>query len=75
MLAIPNDVNLFRVEANSSGFVTGGVLLQQQEGKWRVIAYRSSSLTSAEWNYDIYDKEMLAIVQALRDWRQYLLGA
>ena len=29
----------------------------------------------AERNYEIHDREMLAIVEALEDWRQYLLGA
>ena len=29
----------------------------------------------AEWNYEIYDKEQLAIVEALTKWRQYLLDA
>ena len=46
-----------------------------QAGKWRVVAYRSSTFSDAERNYEIYDKEMLAIVQALKEWRHYLLGA
>ena len=29
-------------------------------------------LTEAERNYEIYDKELLAIVEALKEWRQYL---
>ena len=29
----------------------------------------------AEWNYEIYNKELLAIVEALAKWRQYLLDA
>jgi len=27
----------------------------------------------AEWNYKIYNKELLAIVEAITKWRQYLL--
>ncbi|KAL5497679.1 hypothetical protein ACEPAH_2610 [Sanghuangporus vaninii] len=75
VLTIPNNDDPFRVEADASDFATGGVLLQKQEGKWKVIAYRSSTLLDAERNYEIYDKEMLAIVQALKEWRQYLQGA
>jgi len=29
----------------------------------------------AEWNYEIYDKELLTIVEAITKWRQYLLDA
>ena len=75
VLTIPNDDDPFRIETDASNFATGGVLLQQQKGIWKVIAYRSASLTPAERNYEIYDKELLAVVQALEEWRQYLLGA
>ena len=27
----------------------------------------------AEWNYEIYNKELLAIVEAFTKWKQYLL--
>ena len=32
-------------------------------------------MSSAERNYKIYDKELLAIVEALDKWQQYLLDA
>ena len=47
-----------RVEADTSYFVTGGVLSM----KWRPVAYISKSLNEAERNYEIHDKEMLAII-------------
>ncbi|KAL5519625.1 hypothetical protein ACEPAH_1308 [Sanghuangporus vaninii] len=75
ILVIPNNEDPFRVKADVSDFATGGVLLQKQEGRWKVVAYRSSTFLDAERNYEIYDKEMLAIVQALKEWRQYLQGA
>jgi hypothetical protein len=34
----------------------------------------SKSFNEAERNYEIYDKEMLAIMKAL-EWRQFLIGA
>ncbi|KAL5529848.1 hypothetical protein ACEPAF_6105 [Sanghuangporus sanghuang] len=68
MLAIPNNKDPFYAEVDASDFATGGVLLQKQEGKWKVIAYRSSTFLEAKQNYEIYDKEMLAIVQALKEW-------
>ena len=64
-----------RLEVDASGYTTGGVLLQQLEDDlWHPIAFRSKSMVHAERNYEIYDKEMLAIVQALEDWRHYLEG-
>ena len=27
-----------------------------------------------EWNYSIYDKELLAIIRALEEWCHYLIG-
>jgi len=49
------------------------VLSQEQEGKWRPIAFLSRTMQPAERNYEIYDKELLAIVEVLSKWKQYLL--
>jgi len=65
----------FRVETNTSGHAIGGVLSQEQDGKWKPIAFLSSIMQLAERNYEIYNKELLAIVKALSKWRQYLLDA
>ena len=65
----------FRIEADSSDFANGAILSQQVDGVWRPVAFRSQSLTEAERNYEIYDKELLAIMEALREWRQYLQGS
>jgi len=32
-------------------------------------------LSSVEWNYEIHDKEMLAIIRVLEEWRHFLEGA
>jgi len=55
----------FRVETDASGHTIGGVLFQEQEGKWKLIAFLSRMMQPAERNYEIYDKELLAIVEAL----------
>ena len=39
------------------------------------MATARKTLNKTERNYQIYDKEMLAIIQVLDEWRQYLLGA
>ena len=74
VLVIPNDTGKFCIEADTSDFVVGAVLSQFQDGKWKPVAFLSHSLNEAERNYKIYDKEMLAIITALCEWRQYLLG-
>ena len=39
------------------------------------MAFYSKSLSLVEWNYEIHDKEMLAIICALEEWRHFLKGA
>ena len=64
-----------RIEVDASGNATGGVLSQEAEdGKWHPVAFHSESMSDAERNYEIYDKEMLAIIRALQAWRHYLEG-
>ena len=73
VLSLPKREGKFRVEMDTSGHAIGGVLSQEQDGKWRPIAFLSRTMQAAERNYKIYDKELLAIVEALAKWRQYLL--
>jgi RNase H-like domain found in reverse transcriptase len=56
------------VEADSSGWATGGVLSQYgDDGMLRPCAYFSRKNTPAECNYEIHDKELLAIISCLRE--------
>ncbi len=62
-----------RVEVDASDFATGGVLsMKCEDKKWRPVAYISKSLNKAERNYEIHDKEMLAIIWCLETWRNFL---
>jgi len=54
---------------DTSRHTIGGVLSQEQEGKWKPIAFLSKTMQPAERNYEIYNKELLAIVEALTKWR------
>src|SRR5207248_4087018 len=60
------------VEADSSDFAIGGILSQKHGKTWYPVAFISRKLTPAELNYEIYDKEMLAIVECFKKWRHYL---
>ncbi|KAK3544074.1 hypothetical protein QTP86_001043 [Hemibagrus guttatus] len=63
------------VDASSSGL--GAVLSQRHgiPGKFHPCAFYSRKLTSAEVNYDVGNRELLAIKAALEEWRHWLEGA
>jgi len=77
VLALAQDLEPFRIEADSSDFASGAILSQRlpREEKWQPVAFYSKSLSLVEWNYEIHDKEMLAIIYALEEWRHFLEGA
>jgi len=67
VLVTPDLDKEMRVEADASDFAIGGVLSMKCEDKrWRPVAYISKLLNEAERNYEIHDKEMLAIIQCLK---------
>jgi len=57
-------------------FATGAVLSQifSEDEKWHPVAFLSKSLSPVERNYEIQDKEMLAIIWALQEWRHFIKG-
>jgi hypothetical protein len=64
------------IETDASDFAIGAVLHQpDMTGKLRPVAYHSRKMIQAELNYDVYDKELLAIVEALKTWRVYTTGS
>jgi len=69
ILALLQDLEPFRIEADSSDFISGAVLSQQlpREEKWHPVAFYSKFLSLVEWNYKIHDKEMLAIIRTLEE--------
>ena len=66
----------FILETDASDFALGAVLSQSgEDGLLHPIAYHSRKFTAAEINYEIYDKELLAIVDSFEVWRHFLEGA
>lgn len=64
-----------RIETDSSGWCIGGTLQQLSEkGLWVPCAFFSKKNNPAECNYEIYDKEMLAIIRCLEEWDAELRG-
>ena len=73
--AQPCPIGKFRLEVDASGYALGGVLSQLQDNKWCSVAFISRTMMDAELYYDIYNKELLAIMYVLKEWRPYLLVA
>jgi RNase H-like domain found in reverse transcriptase len=64
------------LETDASDRAIGACLTQRgDDGKVRPVAYYSRKMTEPELNYDIHDKELLAVIEAFREWRVYLEGA
>jgi len=65
ILTLPKREEKFWVETDTSEHAIGEVLSQEQEEKWKPIAFLSRIMQPIKQNYKIYDKELLTIVEAL----------
>ena len=75
MLAAQDLDKEFRVEADALNYATGEVLsIKCSDELWRLATFIFKSLSNTERNYEIYDKEMLAVVRCLEAWRHFLEG-
>ena len=64
-----------RMEVDVSDYAMERVLLiEGGDGKWKPVAFLLKSLNETERNYEIHDKEMLAIIRGLESWRHLLEG-
>ena len=64
------------VETNASDYVSAGILSQyDDDGVLHPVAFYSKKHSPAECNYEIYDKELMAIVRAFEEWRPHLEGS
>ena len=75
VLALPDHGQPFHLITDASDFATGAILEQPDAlNRWHPITYHSKLLLPAECNYEIHDKELLAIIHALDIFRHYLEG-
>ena len=83
VLVQPNFNKWFFLQADASAYGVGAVLSQEgehltdtlakrQKPILHPIAYFSCTFTPTECNYDIYKRELLAVMKFLAHWRPYL---
>ena len=70
VLVLPNFEKPFIVVTDASDKGIGAVPLQEDH----LVVFESRKLSSAENSYNTSEKEMLAVVHALRTWQCYLEG-
>ena len=76
VLMMPDQMKPFQIEMDASKYATGAVLTQLDLNRDRhPISFISKTLSPAEQNYEIYDRELLAIIHALEEWQHYIQGS
>ena len=61
------------MKADASDYAMEEVLsVKYKNGKWRPIAFISKLMNLTKRNYEIHNKEMLALIRCLEAWRYYL---
>jgi hypothetical protein len=62
------------LKADYSEYSIGACFSQiNKSGKLKPVAYFSKKLSPAESNYEIHDKELLAIIRAMEEWKRELI--
>src|ERR1700744_153598 len=76
VLCQPNMDKPFELEVDASAFATGAILTQRDErNKPQAVGYFSKAFSEAERNYDIHDRELVAVLRGLEHWRHLLMGS
>ena len=66
----------FFLQVDASAYATGAILSQQDNrGKHQAVGFLSKTFNEAERNYDIHDRELLAVFRGLSHWRHLLLSS
>ena len=69
VIKMPDTSKPFFVMMDTSLTAVGGVLMQKNmNGDLHPCAYHSATFSPAERNYNIYDRELLTVIQVLKEW-------
>ena len=73
VLVQPDQKKQFEVEVDASNYAIGVVLMQQDKKNiLHPVAFFSKTMTEAQRNYNVYNKELLGLREMFKHWRQYL---
>ena len=73
---MPDKTKPFQIKTDASKYATGAVLTQLDlTGNRHPISSISKTFSPTEWNSEIYDRELLTIIQALTEWQHYIQGS
>jgi RNase H-like domain found in reverse transcriptase/Reverse transcriptase (RNA-dependent DNA polymerase) len=76
VLLMPDQSKPFQIKSDASKVATGAVLTQLDlNGDRHPVAFLSKTFSETEKKYEIYDWELLGIIQALEEWRHYIQGS
>ncbi len=75
VMLLPDPTKQYEMETDASNFAVGAQLSQRDgNGKLHPVAFFSKKLSGPALNYPVHDKELMAIIEAFREWRPYLSG-
>jgi hypothetical protein len=76
VLVQPDQKKQFEIEVDASNYAIGAVLMQKgDKDVLHPVAFFSKTMNDAQRNYDVYNRELLALVETFRHWRHYLHSA
>ena len=75
VLTLPSFNGTFRLYTDACNSSVGAVLTEAAEGEEKVVAYESKVLSRQQRRWPTYDKELWAVVHAIRRFHQYVTGA
>jgi hypothetical protein len=76
VLLMPDQSKPFQIESDASKVATGAVLTQlDSNGDRHPVAFLSKTFSEIERKYEIYNRELLGIIRALKEWRHYIQGS
>ena len=76
VLSLPDLNKPFAIATDASKDASRGILLQADSNReWHPCSYLSQSFSPTKRNYNIYDRELLVVIQGLKTWKHYLRGS